>query len=316
MKPWPLLLIVGPTASGKSELALRLAARFRGEIVNCDSVQVFKHFDIGTAKPTPAERLDIPHHLLDFLEPDALFTAGEYMAAGRKTLADIRDRGNLPVVVGGTGLYLRALLEGLFKGPQRCEPLRTRFNSRADRKGIPHLHRLLTRVDPVSAGKIAANDRPKLIRALEVFFLTARPLSSQFLEGKEELQGFLQIKLGLNPPRPQLYEAIHQRVDRMFQQGLVSEVQTILHQYGPSIKPLQSLGYAQVLQYLQGKISLEEAMEFTRRATRHYAKRQLTWFRREKEVCWHQGFGHEPHIAELAARQIGQRSEGEREESD
>jgi tRNA dimethylallyltransferase len=228
------------------------------------------------------------------------------MASGRKILAEIRERGKLPIVVGGTGLYLRALLEGLFRGPQRSEPLRHRLSSLAERKGTPHLHRLLSKVDPLGAGKIAANDRPKLIRALEVFFLTARPLSSQLLEGKEELQGFLQIKLGLTPPRAQLYEAINRRVDRMFQQGLVAEVQAILNQYGPVIKPLQSLGYAQVLQYLQGQVSFEDAMEFTRRQTRQYAKRQLTWFRREKEVCWYAGFGHDPEIREKAAARVEQ----------
>jgi tRNA dimethylallyltransferase len=292
LKCWPLIVILGPTASGKSGLALRLAAEFSGEIINCDSVQVYRHLNIGTSKLSLEERAGIPHYLLDFLEPNAIFTAGDFMTQGRALLSDIQAREKIPFVVGGTGLYLRALLNGLFQGPKRSEALRRRFHRLSERWGISQLHRLLRRVDPLSAEKISSNDKPKIIRALEVYWLTQRPLSEQFLTGKAPLEGFQIVKIGLNPPREQLYEAINQRVRQMFEGGLVDEVKRILEMgFSVNSKPLQSLGYAQAIQMLDGLISPEEAIARTQQYTRNYSKRQLTWFRREQNVTWIAGFG-------------------------
>jgi tRNA dimethylallyltransferase len=302
---WPLIVILGPTASGKSSLALRLASEFSGEIINCDSVQVYRHLDVGTSKPSLREQAGIPHHLLDFLEPDAVFTAGDFMTRGRQILSEIQSRKKIPLVVGGTGLYLRALLDGLFRGPKRSEDLRRRFLQLAARRGISQLHRLLRRVDPLSAERISPRDKPKLIRALEVFWLTSRPLSEQFLSDKDPLQGFHILKIGLNPPREQLYEAINQRVHQMFERGLADEVKRILDMgFSANLKPLQSLGYAQVLQMLNGSISLEEAITLTQQFTRNYSKRQLTWFRRELDVNWIAGFGHQLETFLTAERRI------------
>ncbi len=290
----PLIAVLGPTASGKSNLALRLARRFRGEIVGCDSVQVYRFLDIGSSKVLKREQAGIPHHLIDFLNPDQEFTAGRYMALGRAVLPEIEQRENLPLVVGGTGLYLRALLNGLFDGPSRCESLRVRLQQQARHKGDTYLHRLLARVDPESARRISPGDRPKIIRALEVFFLTAKPISLHFRDAPEELQGYRLLKVGLNPPRDRLYRRIEERVDRMFAGGLVEEVRSILAKgYAPDCKPLQSLGYLQVVQFLQGEFSLQAAVDATKQATRNYAKRQLTWFRKEENVTWFPGFGDE-----------------------
>ena len=293
----PLIAVLGPTASGKSNLALRLARRFRGEIVGCDSVQVYRFVDIGTSKVLKPEQAGIPHHLIDFLDPDQEFTAGQYMALGRRVLSEIGQRGNLPLVTGGTGLYLRALLNGLFDGPSRCESLRGRLQQQARRKGDTHLHRLLARVDPESARRISARDRHKIIRALEVYFLTAKPISLHFRTAPEKLQGFRLLKIGLDPSRDRLYRRIEERVDRMFAGGLVEEVRSILARgYSPDCKPLQSLGYSQVMQLLRGEIPLQAAVDATRQATRNYAKRQLTWFRKEEKVTWYSGFGDEGSI--------------------
>lgn len=290
----PLIAVLGPTASGKSNLALRLARRFRGEIVGCDSVQVYRFLNIGTSKVLKREQAGIPHHLIDFLDPDQEFTAGQYMALGRTVLSEIGQRGNLPLVVGGTGLYLRAMLNGLFDGPSRCESLRGRLRQQARRKGDTHLHRLLARVDPESARRILPGDRPKIIRALEVYFLTAKPISLHFRDAPEKLKGFRLLKIGLSPARDRLYRRIEERVDRMFAGGLVEEVRSILARgFSPDCKPLQSLGYLQVVQFLQGEIPLQAAADATKQATRNYAKRQLTWFRKEEDVTWFPGFGDE-----------------------
>lgn len=308
MNNWPLIIILGPTASGKSGLAIHLASQFNGEIINCDSVQVYRYLDIGTSKTSMGEQAGIPHHLLDFLLPDEVFTAGDFMTAGRQLLEEIKSRGKIPFVVGGTGLYLRALLEGLFQGPKRSEELRHRFYQFSQRHGIARLHRLLCRVDPISAGKISPQDKPKIIRALEVFWLTHRPLSEQHLAGKEPLSGYHVVKLGLNPPRELLYGAINQRVQHMFEKGLVEEVKGILAMgFQPALKPLQSLGYAQVIQHLHQTLTLEEAIRLTQQLTRNYSKRQLTWFRREPGVNWLQGFGNHLATLETAAKTIKER---------
>jgi tRNA dimethylallyltransferase len=288
----PLFVVLGPTASGKSSLALQLAKFLPVEIVSCDSVQIYKYLDIGSSKPSESEQAGIPHHLINILEPDQLFTAGEYLILGRKVLTEIQKRGRFPLVVGGTGLYLRAMLDGLFEGPKRSDALRQRLSKLADRKGLGYLHRLLKRVDADSAQRILPNDKPKIIRALEVFYLTSRPISWHFRLGREPLRGFRILKIGLNPPRKLLYASIDQRVDQMFASGLVGEVELILSRgFCSDLKPLQALGYSQVIRYLQGLITLSEAVALTKLKTRHYAKRQLTWFRKEKGIVWFEGLG-------------------------
>jgi tRNA dimethylallyltransferase len=301
----PLIAVVGPTGAGKSELALALARHFHGEILNCDSVQVYRHFDIGTAKISLAERRDTPHHLLDFVDPDELFTAGDYARLGRTILSAVTARNRIPIVCGGTGFYLRALLDGLFEGPGRDEQLRHRLLMReAVRPGA--MHRILTRLDPHSASRIHANDTTKLLRALEVRLLTRRPISKLFEQGREALQGYRVLKLGLNPPRQELYERLDARCERMFTTpGILEETQSILAMGFPSnSKPFTSIGYVQALSVLNGEATIEQAIEEARRQTRHYAKRQWTWFRREAGLVWLDGFGNSSttlqHALELA----------------
>jgi tRNA dimethylallyltransferase len=294
MSAAPLIAIVGPTGSGKSELAMRVAEEYGGEIVNCDSLQVYRHLDIGTAKVPPAERRGIPHHLFDILEPDEVFTAGGYAQRARAVLGEIRARHALPIVVGGTGLYLRALLEGLFPGPSRDEGLRARLALREARRA-GGLHRLLSRFDPQAARRIHPADVHKLIRAVEVRLLTRRPVTAWIAEGRERLKGFRVLKMGLNPPRQALYERLDARCQEMFEAGLVEEVRQILARGLPAdAKPLQSHGYRQAVEVLAGELSGKEALYYAQRNTRRYAKRQWTWFRREPEVVWIEGFGSQP----------------------
>ncbi|MCI0423633.1 MAG: tRNA (adenosine(37)-N6)-dimethylallyltransferase MiaA [Acidobacteria bacterium] len=300
----PLIVVAGPTGSGKSGLAVDLARAFGGEVVNCDSVQVYRYLDIGTAKLCKAERQRVPHHLIDVVEPDKIFTAGEYLRLGRTVLDEIRGRQQIPIVTGGTGLYLRALLEGLFEGPKRSESLRARLNDLAERKGTGYLHRLLARVDADSARNISPNDQPKMIRALEVYFLTSMPISQHFSQGREALRGFEALQIGLNPPRQLLYEFIDRRAEEMFAAGLLAEVQSICSRFAPDLKPLQALGYAQAVRHLRGEIGLAEAIALTQRQTHHYAKRQLTWFRREKEMVWFEGFGSEASIRSAVKERV------------
>lgn len=299
-----LVAVVGPTGSGKSGLALRLAEEFGGEIVNCDSLQVYRYFNIGTAKLRPSERRGIPHHLVDILNPDEGFTAGEYARRARPLVAEIAGRGRLPIAVGGTGLYLRALLDGLFRGPARDEALRARLAQRESRRP-GSLHRLLSRFDPPAAQRIYPADAPKLIRALEVCLLTRRPLTSWFATGRDPLKGFRVLKLGMNPPRAALYERLDLRCRRMFESGLLTEVQQILSMgYPTSVKPFESHGYHQALQLLQGELDFVQALYCAQRNTRRYAKRQWTWFRREPDVVWIQGFGDDPQAQQAAAQLV------------
>ena len=283
--------MAGPTGSGKSELALRLAEEFHGEIVNCDSLQVFRHFDIGTAKLPPAERRGVPHHLIDIVDPDQLFTAGEYARLARDTIADISARGRLPIVAGGTGFYLRALLDGLFAGPSRDPKLRLRLAAREMRRP-GSLHRLLKRFDAEAAGKIHPNDAPKVMRAMEICLLTRRPVSDLFREGRDSLTGYRILKLGLMPDRDALYQRLDARCEAMFAGGLVDEVRGILSLgFAASAKPFESHGYKQALQLLSGELNLHNAVFYAQRNTRNYAKRQFTWFRRESDLEWLKGFG-------------------------
>ena len=304
----PLLVaILGPTASGKTALSLELAERFQGEIVNCDSVAMYREFEIGTAKPSAEERARVPHHLFDIVAPDAYMTAGEYARHGRQILNDIKARGHLPIVVGGTGLYLRALLEGLFPGPQRSEELRGRLRAAGERRGAGYLHRILRRLDAEAAGKIHANDTPKLIRAIEVCVAARRQMTEMWKQGREALAGFRVLRLGLNPDRDALYARINERACRMFENGLVEETRGLLEKYGEAARPLGSLGYKQAMQLLRGEVSREAAIRAAQQAHRNYAKRQLTWFRREPEVVWLAGFGEEAGVREEAGEAIRER---------
>jgi tRNA dimethylallyltransferase len=287
----PLVIIVGPTGSGKTELSLAIAERFHCEIVSCDSLQIYRHFNIGTAKLTIEQRRAIPHHLIDIIEPQEIFTAGDYAARGRAALRQIADRGRIPLVAGGTGFYLRALLEGLFAGPSRDESLRAQLRQREQRRA-GSLHRILTRLDPAAARRIHSNDRNKTMRALEVCLLERKPLSDLYLQGRDALEGFAPIKIGLNPPRQALNRKLDERAEKMFQEGLLEEVRGILASGIPAtVKPFESLGYRQALQTIENRLELDAAVASTQLETRRYAKRQMTWFRREPDVHWHAGFG-------------------------
>ena len=303
--PDPLLLVIlGPTASGKSALALHLAERFSGEIVSCDSVAVYRHFEIGTAKPSREERARVSHHLIDVAGPGDAFTAGEYARQARAAIGDISRRGRLPIVVGGTGLYLRALLEGLFPGPQRSDGLRQRLRARAAERGSEYLHRLLRRLDAPAAANIHANDAPKLVRAIEVCLTARGPISDLWRErGRDPLLGFRILRIGLNPPRDQLYERINKRAVKMFADGLVAETRSLLERYGDgrNIAAMHSLGYKQAIEHLRGELKLDQAISAAQQGHRNYAKRQMTWFRREPDVHWLEGFGDQPKIQEQAA---------------
>ena len=291
-----VIVILGPTGSGKSDLALRMAAEFSGEVVNCDSLQIYRHFDIGTAKLAPGQRRGIPHHLIDILDPDQLFTAGEYARLARNVLAEISARGRLPVVAGGTGFYLRALLDGLFTGPSRDQALRDRLAER-ERRRPGSMHRLLRRFDPPAARRIHANDLPKLMRALEVCLLTRRPVTAIYQEGRDELRGYETLKIGLSPPREPLYARLDQRAEQMFQRGLIEEVRGILARgFAVSAKPFESHGYRQAVQLLNGELNQAQAVFYAQRNTRRYAKRQMTWFRQEPGMEWFAGFGDEPQL--------------------
>jgi tRNA dimethylallyltransferase len=295
LETYPLIVIAGPTGSGKTELALRVAQQFHGEIVNCDSLQVYRGFDIGTAKLGPEERRGVPHHLIDILDPGELFTAGEYARRARPILHEIAGRARVPVIAGGTGFYLRALLEGLPPGPARHPDLRTRLLDR-EQKRPGAVYRLLTRLDGEAAVRIHVNDMNKTLRALELRLLRNAPAATQ--EKPERLAGFQVWKIGLNPPREALYEYLNQRLRRMFERGLEEEVRGLLARgVSPLAKPFESLGYKEVLLYLTGQLDREKAIEAAQIATRQYAKRQLTWFRREPDLHWFGGFGGDPSIA-------------------
>ena len=293
---FPLIVIVGPTASGKSALALHLAQHFEGEILSCDSVALYRGLDIGSAKPSATNRARIPHHGLDLLTPDQPATAGDYARAGRAALDGIRKRGRLPLVVGGTGLYLRALLHGLAPAPPRDEALRDRLRLHADRRPVGALHRLLHRCDPTAAAHIHPNDTPKLIRSLEVTLVARQRQTEQWAAGRDPLQGFRILQLGLDPPRAALYDRINARAAAMFTDGLLEETAAARDLYGENARALGSLGYVQALAVLRGHQTLPEAIADAQKGHRHYAKRQLTWFRRDPAIHWLPGFGDAPQI--------------------
>jgi len=295
-----LATVVGPTGSGKSALALCLAQQFGGEIVNCDSLQLYRGFDIGTAKTPPGERCGVPHHLFDVLTPQESYSAGEYAREARKVIAEIAGRSRLPIVVGGTGFYLRALLEGLPVLPGRDEGLRERLVER-ERLRPRSLHRLLTRLEPGAAARIHANDVQKTMRALEVRLLTRQALPPP--AKAQALEGYAVIKLGLDPDRAALQQRLETRTRSMFKHGLIGEVQGLLAQGSTgNEKPFEALGYQQALLHLRGEITLEQAIESTVVETRQYAKRQRTWFRRDPEIRWFAGFGDDPEILAQATQ--------------
>ncbi len=304
LKPESLPLVVillGPTGSGKTALSLELAERFSGEIVSCDSVAVYRGMELGTAKPTHEERARVPHHLIDVTTPDVAFTAGEYGRLARAALKEIAARERVPIVTGGTGLYLRALTEGLFAGPARQDELRARLRLSLRKHGSGWLHRMLKRLDPASAERIHANDTAKVIRAIEVCVAARRPMSE--VTGRDPLSGFRLLRIGLNPPREILYERINARCAAMFAAGLVEETRGLLAQYG-EVKALDSLGYKQGLAVLAGTLSLEAGIAAAQQGHRNYAKRQMTWFRREPDVNWIAGLGDEAETVRVATEMI------------
>ena len=304
----PLLVVVlGPTASGKTALSLSIARRLPSEMVNCDSVAMYREFEIGTAKPTAAERAEAPHHLLDCVAPNDYMTAGEYARQARQVLGEIRERRHLPIITGGTGLYLRALLEGLFPGPQRSEELRERLRERAQERGAGHLHRILQRLDSTAAARIHANDIPKVIRAIEVCLAARQPMSQLLKQGREPLRGFRILRLGLNPGRTALYQRIDTRAAKMFETGLVEETKGLIARHGEQARPLASLGYRQAVQFLRGDLDRESAIRAAQQAHRNYAKRQMTWFRREPDVLWLEGFGDDAAVQTKALDSIRRR---------
>jgi tRNA dimethylallyltransferase len=331
---WPLVVVVGPTASGKSALALWLAEQIGGsaggtaglstalrsgrddnavgepvEIVSCDSVAVYRGMDIGSAKPTVEERARVPHHGLDLYWPDEACTAGEYARAARAALAEIRGRGAVPIVAGGTGLYLRALLDGLAPAPQRDEALRTRLRESAARRGAGWLHRVLQRLDARAAAAIHANDEPKLIRSIEVTLSARKPQTAQWEAGRAPLEGFRVLQLGVGGGadlRTKLYERINARGAAIFERGLVEETAGLRERYGDGCRALGALGYAQARAELRGELTRAEAVAAAQQGHRQYAKRQLTWFRRDAGIRWLGGFGEEVGVREQALGMVQQ----------
>jgi tRNA dimethylallyltransferase len=297
----PLVAIVGPTASGKSALGIWLAEQLGGEVVACDSTQLYRGFDIGTAKPAPAEHREVPHHLIDVLGAQEPATAGGYRQAALDVLADLRHRGRLPIFTVGTGLYLRALLEGLADVPQRSEELRGRLRLSALEHGRGYLHRILKRLDAEASRKISEADEQKLIRAIEVCLITKKPVTELHRGGRAPLQGWRALKVGLAPDRETLYARIHARTDAMLARGWLDEVRSLLEAGLPQeAKPFDFIGYRELRAVLQGRLTMDEARAAIQQATRRYAKRQLTWFRREPAVHWLAGFGDEANVQQDA----------------
>jgi tRNA dimethylallyltransferase len=274
---------------------------FGGEIVVCDSTQVYRHFDIGTAKVPPAEQRGVPHHLVDIVEPTEVFTAGEYRRRALAVLDDLRHRGKLAILTAGTGLYLRALLEGLSEAPERSEELRDRLREKASRRGAEYLHRLLVRLDPATATRIAPRDTPKIIRAIEMRLLTGKPVGEIHGTGRSGLEGYSVRKIGLVPERPALYAKIDARAWEMIRAGWVDEVRNLIAAGVPAdAKPFQFIGYSELRRHLEGGLSEKDAVAQIQQATRQFAKRQLTWYRRESGVNWLTGFGDDPKIQSAA----------------
>jgi tRNA dimethylallyltransferase len=304
MNDAPLIAIVGPTASGKSDLGIALAERFDGEIVNCDSVQVYRGVNVATAKVPMEERRGITHHLIDIVEPTVNFTAVAWAEEAKRVIAEVEARGKRAILVGGTGFYLRALTTKFFDSPEIDESLRPRLLKIMERRGAEHIHRMLARVDPKLAGKFAPKDWSRVTRALEVYFSSGRPLSEWQERSPEEpteyaarLHYFV-----LEPPREELYERINRRVDVMVERGLLEEIQGLIASgVPPTAKAFNAHGYKRFVEYLLGRRTLESAIEQMKLDTRHYAKRQWTWWRAQTNMHWLSGFGFDPLVIEKAS---------------
>ena len=297
-------VIAGPTASGKSDLGIRLALAHNGEIINLDSVQVYRRIQIATAKVPHAERQGVPHHLIDIVEPVEPFTAGDYARLAAQTIKEVEGRGHMAILVGGTGFYLRAVVNPLFEGPQTDVALRARLTSLREKNGPEHLHRMLVRVDPQAATNLSPRDWPRTMRALEVFFQTGRRISESQPETPPipELASRIRV-IALNPPREQLYARINSRADQMFAGGLIEEVESLIASgVPPTAKAFQAHGYRRVVEYLQGKRTREDALNQMKLDTRHYAKRQLSWWRSHAGVKWIDRFGNEQEAFDAANR--------------
>jgi len=297
----PVIAIVGPTASGKSTLGIEVALALNGEIINCDSVQVYEEIQIATAKVPLEERKGVPHHLIDFVSPHVNYTAVEWAAEAARTIEEIEGRGRIPLLVGGTGFYLRALREPFFESPQTDQSLRARLNEMRERRGPEYLHRLLRRIDAAAADELFPRDWPRVQRAIEVYLQTGRSIMAQKVQRPDPHESSRRLRvLALNPPRAELYERINERTEAHFRAGLVGEVQDLLKRgFPPVSNALGAHGYRRVVEYLQGQRDLESAIEQTKLDVRHYAKRQLTWFRHEAGVEWFEGFGEQKDILEF-----------------
>ena len=301
-----MFAIVGPTASGKSTLGINVALEINGEVINCDSVQVYKEIQIATAKVPLDERHGVPHHLIDFVSPAVNYTAVEWAREGAQKIEEIESRGHVPILVGGTGFYLRALRNPFFVSPQTDESLRRRLNQIRERQGAEHLHKLLRRIDPLAAGQLYPRDWPRVQRAIEVYLQTGRSIVDQQPDRPEPHESSRRLRiLALNPPRDELYKRINERTEAHFNAGLVEEVRELLtHGYSPNSNALGAHGYRRVVEYLNGLRDLKSAVEQTKLDVRHYAKRQLTWFRHEADVEWFNGFGEEKPIFDLVMKSI------------
>lgn len=306
---YPLVVIIGPTASGKTVLALELAERFNGEIVSCDAVAVYRGLDVGSAKPSSAEQARVPHHAIDILDPDESSTAGDYARVARRALTEIKSRGRLPIVTGGTGLYLRALLEGLAPAPSRDDELRHRLRNIVQRRGSEYLHRLLARLDSSAAQAIHPNDVRKIIRSIEVTLAARQPQSEQWRAGRDALRGFDVLQLGLNPPRAELYARINHRAKKMFVEGLLEETEAVRRRFGDACRGLGSLGYAQAAALLREETAREDAIAAAQQGHRNYAKRQMTWFRRDPNIEWLAGFGDDASVQSSACELVAKHLE-------
>lgn len=302
-----IVAIVGPTASGKSTLGIKVALRLGGEIINCDSVQVYQAIQIATAKVPIEEREGIPHHLIDFVPPEINYTAGEWAREAAAKIEEIEKRGRVPILVGGTGLYLRALRNPFFKSPRTDEQLRSRITALRARRGPEHLHRLLQRLDSESANELYPRDWPRVQRAIEVRLQTGSPMSQQKVERPEPHESTRRLRvLVLNPPRAELYTRINERTEQHFAAGLVQEVEQLLKQGVPAqSNALGAHGYRRVVEYLDGKRDLASAIEQTKVDVRRYSKRQLTWFRRESGTEWFEGFGEQVGIQQTVLKALG-----------
>ncbi|SHE40468.1 tRNA dimethylallyltransferase [Desulforamulus putei DSM 12395] len=303
----PLVVIVGPTASGKTDVAIELAKMVKGEVISADSMLVYRGMDIGTAKPTPAEMQGIPHHLIDIVDPDEEFSVAMFQTAAEKLIVEITDRGNLPLLVGGTGLYVRSVIDHYdFTPAPRDQKLRERLKQQAATLGNEEMHRRLAAVDPASAARLHPNDIRRVIRALEVYYQTGKPISEYQYTQTNTAPKYRLKMFGLTMDRQLLYRRIEQRVDLMLQRGLVEEVRQLMQRYDTWGTALQGLGYKEIIAYLKGECTLAEAVEILKRNTRRFAKRQLTWFRADKRIHWlnMQDYSDKNAVAREIAKQI------------